>query len=178
MEEIKAILKLFKSYVTNTNETDFDNVLNTKKGVVIEGKPSSDVENCILSLYGKNGEELNQTLHKSFKTISESTIYELLSSQLIHYFSTYGLEQLGIKEDGFIYIPHEKLDIPELKDDIKMVLIHRITTEQLQEKIMNLLSSNIALYLAFKVINTIEIVSSSLRILNSGALSATPWSCP
>lgn len=157
MKEFEVILKLFKSYISDSDKEVINNNINTKSGVIIEGTPSLDIIECVERMYGKNGEELNQTLHKSFKTVSECSFYELLSEQILHYFSTYGLEQLGIREDGFVYIPHEDLNIPELKDDIKMILIHKITTKQLQEKIMNLLTSNIAL--SEETINDLKVIS-------------------
>jgi len=70
---------------------------------------------------------------------------QLVMEQLIHYFTTYGFKDMGIYSEESVYIPSEKLDIPELKEDIKLTVIKGYTKEELKEKLMKMLSSGIAL---------------------------------
>ena len=142
--EIRSILKLFKSYLDISNKSKPISI-DIKNGLMIEGEPSPLIIQEASKLYSKTAEELNQTLHKSFSTVIDSSIEKLLVDQLLHYFSTYGLESLGIDNSEYIYIPYEKLDIPEIKNDIPLVFIHSISEEELQEKLMILLTSGIAL---------------------------------
>ena len=44
-----------------------------------------------------------------------------------------------------MYIPHEQLDIPELEEDIPMIIIHKLSEQELKDKLMILLTSGIAL---------------------------------
>ena len=52
----------------------------------------------------------NLTFHKSFGTVEESTMIDLVIEQLIHYLSTYGLESMGYEARPVI--PAEALDVP------------------------------------------------------------------
>lgn len=65
--------------------------------------------------------------------------------QIIHYITTYGLEAIGEYNEKFVYIPNEKLEIPELKDNLKLLKIKGISKENLQEKIWTLCKSSIPL---------------------------------
>lgn len=144
-KEVKTILKLFKSYLKDERNNDNKLHFNKDYGIVFQGNPDSEVIDCAYELYGLNGERLNQTLHKSFGKVIDSSIEKLIVDQIYHYFSTYGLESLGITNDNYIYIPYEKLEIPEIKEDLQFVYINRITKDQLVDKIMTLITSNIAL---------------------------------
>jgi len=94
---------------------------------------------------GLTPEKMNATFHKSWKKVKETPIEQLIFEQIIHYFTTYGFEALGIYDENSVYIPYEKLEIPELKENIKLTLIKGYTDEELKEKILKLLQSGIAL---------------------------------
>lgn len=96
-------------------------------------------------LWGKEGFLLNQTFHKSFNTVVETSQEELMIQQIIHYITTYGFETIGEYNEKFVYIPNEKLEIPELKDDIKLIKIEEISKEDLKKKIWTLCRSSIPL---------------------------------
>jgi hypothetical protein len=94
---------------------------------------------------GLTPEKLNASFHKSWKKIKESSIEQLVLEQLVHYFTTYGFEELGIYEEESVYIPNERLKIPEIKEDIKLIVINGYTKEELKEKLIKILQSGIAL---------------------------------
>lgn len=94
---------------------------------------------------GLSAIQLNSTLHKSWKKVKTASLNQLVAEQIVHYISTYGFQELGIYDDSTIYIPHEKLNIPELTDKIKITLINGYTREQIKEKTLSLLNSGIAL---------------------------------
>ena len=146
-KQITAQLRLFKSYTLGSNES-YAGVLHEQaygKGVLFLEEPPMSVLEKAIDMYGKDGEKWNQTFHKSFATVRDLPIETLIAQQIIHYFTTYGLESLGLYDQDLVYIPHENLDIPELEEDIPLVIIHKITEEQLSEKLMTLLTSGIAL---------------------------------
>ena len=152
VKQKEALLRLFKSYlygtfVTTTNiiEENQENV--AKSGLVFTKIDGADKEviDLAIQMFGKKPEEWNQTFHKSFKTVLETPIEVLIAQQVIHYFTTYGLESLDLYNENLVYIPNEKLEIPELEEDIPLIVIKDITEDQLKEKMMKLLTSGIAL---------------------------------
>ena len=116
---------------------------NVKEGVNL--LTSKDGEPVLITQAGKDGEKWNQTFHKSFKTVKDTPIETLVAQQIIHYFTTYGLENLGLYNEDLVYIPHEQLDVPELEEDIPVIMLHYMTYDMIAEKLMTLLTSGIAL---------------------------------
>lgn len=154
-KQIESCMRLFKGYYDDSNEKKIikEAVKQINEdffsyGLILaepEHNISQTVINEAIKQYGKDGEAWNQTFHKSFKTVMETPIETLIAQQLIHYFTTYGLESLGLADSNLVYIPHEQLDIPELQEDIPLIVIHRFTSEVLRDKLMTLLNSGIAL---------------------------------
>jgi len=125
-------------------------------------------------LVGITAEQLNNSFHKSWTKVKEADMEQLVVEQIAHYLTTYGKEQpeeyieekgeqwgvdnlggkiIGLKDfksdkigSNYVYIPKEKLEIPELDiDGIKLVVIKGYTKKELKVKLLDLLSSGIAL---------------------------------
>ncbi|GAI19622.1 unnamed protein product, partial [marine sediment metagenome] len=94
---------------------------------------------------GLTAEKMNSSFHKSWKKVKDADIMQLVIEQLVHYFTTYGFERLGIYDKDSVYIPNEKLEIPELAEDINLAVIKGYTKEELKGKLLSLLQSGIAL---------------------------------
>ncbi len=94
---------------------------------------------------GLTAEQMNSSFHKSWQKVRDASIEQLVLEQLIHYITTYGFERLGIYDKDSVYIPNEKLEIPELKEGITLVVIKGYTKEELKEKLLALLQTGIAL---------------------------------
>ncbi len=95
---------------------------------------------------GLTKEQMNSSFHKSWKKIKEASMEQLVIEQAVHYLTTYGFEALGIYSKESVYIPNEKLEIPELKvKGIDLVVIKGLTKDELKEKLLKLLQSGIAL---------------------------------
>lgn len=138
----KELLRLFKGYLGEKSDKFNESAL--KYGLLIPDTASETVVNDAIELYGKDGSKWNQSFHKDFEIVANAPIEDLIAQQLIHYITTYGFEVLGL-ENGLVYIPKEKLEIPELKEDIEMISILPLTEEEITEKIMSMLTSGIAL---------------------------------
>ena len=145
--QIKACLSLFKSYVQDNSvaEIEFNQADNLNFGIYIDGNPSKEVVCEAIKLYGKSSSDWNKSFHTSFNVVADTDISTLIGQQLIHYFTTYGLESLGIDNDGLVYIPSEKLNLPLLEESIPLIIIKSISIDTLSDKLMNLLTSGIAL---------------------------------
>ncbi|WP_228443201.1 hypothetical protein [Chryseobacterium nematophagum] len=85
-----------------------------------------------------NGNDINTTFHKSWQKIKDSTRTDLLIEQITHYISTYGS---NFQDE--VYIPHEVLQVPDLKLTYKVIRAY--TQEEMKEKCLSLLQSGIAL---------------------------------
>lgn len=94
---------------------------------------------------GISGEQANSSFHKSWEKIATASIYQLVIEQIIHYFTTYGIEYLtGEEHPEMVYIPLEELQIPEMPK-LELKVIHGYTLGELKEKTLGLLNTGIAL---------------------------------
>ena len=140
----KEVLRLFKGFLGEKSNSVSEEGL--KYGLLIPSSASEAVVKEAIELYGKDGQKWNQTFHKDFEIVRNAPIEDLIAQQIMHYITTYGFESLGIYREDLVYIPKEKLEIPELDvDNIELITIKPYTSEQLTEKLMGLLTSGIAL---------------------------------
>lgn len=89
--------------------------------------------------------KLNNSFHKSWEKIKTASIEQLIFEQIIHYMTTYGAEEWGVFKEDNVFIPAEKLEIPELGVGLKLTVIKGYTKVELKEKLLNMLKSGIAL---------------------------------
>lgn len=150
---MKSTIKLFKAVPIKTKRKKTNNDLMKKtieRGFifapeVIYNYSESELTDLIEEI-GLNPEELNSSFHKSWVKIKEASTEQLIIEQIIHYFTTYGFEKLGIYNKDSVYIPREKLDIPEIKiEGFTLMVIKGYTKKELKQKLLNLLSLGIAL---------------------------------
>lgn len=151
---MESTLRLFKAVPIEykRKKTDKDLMVKTiKRGFifspeVIYNYPDAD---RLIELVEKNigitAQQLNSSFHKSWTKIKEASIEQLVLEQMIHYLTTYGFEALGIYNEESVYIPNEKLEIPEVTEDIRLTLIRGLTKDELKTKLITLLSTGIAL---------------------------------
>lgn len=147
MKEYEAILRLFKGAMVREEDTYINapSEKALKHGVFISnGFPNAVIDEAIRQ-YGRNGEEANQTFHKSLYKVATEDMVKLYYEQLLHYFTTYGAEELGIYDADNVFVPKEKLEIPELLEDTEFVVIKPITKTELQERINGMITVNFPL---------------------------------
>ena len=141
----KEVLRLFKSYLGEKSEFLWEDGL--KYGLLIPNTADKDIVDEAIKQYGKDGKKWNETFHKDFEIVKNAPIEDLIAQQMIHYITTYGFESLGFYDSDLVYMPNEKLEIPELDKDssVEFITIKPITEAELTEKLMILLTSGIAL---------------------------------
>ena len=162
-EQNESIIYLFKSYLVVKKDEKF--TLDTealKKGIVIDSKAPKEIKDLAISAWGTDGYILNQAFHKSLDTVINTRDEDLLLQQIFHYFTTYGFKSIGIYSENTIYIPKEKLEVPGLKEDFKLINITPITKEELKTKLWDLVTSSMAL--SKTTINDILNLSECLNI--------------
>lgn len=107
--------------------------------------PTDEILKDIEDVVGISGEKANASFHKSWKVVKNSSNEELLLQQIVHYITTYGFERLGIYSEDTVYIPHEKLEVPEISENLRLTVIRGLTSQEILDKIVSLGSSGIAL---------------------------------
>lgn len=141
---MKEELRLFKGFIGE--KTDAVNAKALEYGLIIPASASEEVVAEAIKQYGKDGVLWNQTFHKSWDKVANASMAQLVLEQIMHYFTTYGFEALGCYDEGSVYIPAEKLEIPEIEiEKIKLTPINAYTKEEISEKLMILVTSGIAL---------------------------------
>ncbi len=147
---VKETITLFNGVYQDKNEAKFCalNANTLTKGFILDSSINLTVGELkdIDAILGMNGEQSNASFHKSWKTIEESSIEDLVIQQMLHYLTTYGFEALGI-EDDYIYIPSEKLDIPNITvDNLKLIRIKALSKTDILNEIISLVSTGVALH--------------------------------
>ena len=92
---------------------------------------------------GLSFDKANSSFHKSWAKVRDASIEQLILEQMVHYFTTYGFERLGIYSDHTVYIPEESVDVPEIKN-MPIIVIRGFEKDELRTAILNL-SGGIAL---------------------------------
>jgi hypothetical protein len=137
-----ATLRLFNAVLAD----DFlsEAVVKTEHGVVIAPNAAGSLPAILTYIANAklSGEELNSTFYRSWNRVATVTLEQRLYDQISHYFSTYGLEALGIYDGSHICIPAEDLDVPE---DLVLTVIRGLSREKLVGMCLDMLSSGIAL---------------------------------
>ncbi|MEL7498438.1 MAG: hypothetical protein AAFN77_12575 [Planctomycetota bacterium] len=107
--------------------------------------PDQKTLNIINKRIGVSGEQANATFHKSWEKVRSAKIEQLVLEQVIHYITNYGFQAQGVYDPASVYIPNEKLEIPEITDDLSLTYIRGLTADELLAEIVKL-GSGIALH--------------------------------
>lgn len=156
---IESAIRLFKAVPVTANKTATHKVVASRAAktvgsgyvfspeVVAEYSQSEldGFSDTVNSLYGINGVELNQAFHKSFAKVRDASLTQLVIEQLVHYVTTYGFESLGLYNPDTVYVPAERLDVPELEGSVPLVVIRGMTKEELKEELLTFLAEGVAL---------------------------------
>lgn len=131
----KASIRLFHAIVENKSSQRAVLADMLKYGVVLVDKKGAiaDIDyrtsRVIVDALGLNPVNWAQSFHKSWDKVATTSAEQLISEQIQNYFSTYGLESLGLKACN--YVPVEKIlvDLTE-KPAIEAFTIVRVLSEQ------------------------------------------------
>lgn len=153
----KATIRLFRALPIQTKQEQLpsEELLKetTKRGFVFtpevvynySEQELLDQIKAIEEEIGLTPEQMNSSFQKSWQKVEKAPMVKLVVEQLVHYFTTYGYEQLGIYDKDSVYIPRAYLNIPHLNEDVKIVVIKGYTKEELKDKLIKILNTGIAL---------------------------------
>ncbi len=136
-ENRENFMRLFHSAIEGTEKAHLAGTALLKNGIVfveadgkiMESVPYTDAELAI-DLFGYNNEIWSASFHKSWDVVATKPIEELVFEQIVHYFSTYGLESLGLEANPII--PFEKvLTDPATMPNVKGFTVIRTVSEAL-----------------------------------------------
>ncbi len=143
----QALLMVFKAYYCeDLNAIDYNKIDKTalKKGVVIFNDAPKSVVKAAIKLYGIDNALLSNTFHKTWDKILNATDEQLVEEQLIHYFSTYGLEAFGLTANSVI--PNENCKMQKFDyENSNLTIIKPMDQKQIINAMLELLNSGIAL---------------------------------
>ena len=138
---IKTLLRALHICMPIDNENniyDYDAIDLFKHGVIVLDesgnlytKPICPLlRDLILDAFGNSNDQWYNSFHKSWEKVANSPIETLIAEQLVHYFSTYGLESIGLSAHP--YIPAEQLfvDLDE-KPSIESFTVVRVLPEEM-----------------------------------------------
>jgi len=178
---MKSTIKLFKALPIETKKKKTNKDLfnkTIKKGFIFSPEVIAnytDHEQLIASVeevIGISSEKLTNSFHKSWAKVRDADIEQLVAEQIAHYITTYGFEELGVYNEDFVYIPKEKLEIPELTEDIELVVIKGLTRDELKWRLLELLGSGIALAKdtiedVLEVANFVDIEAEDIEVIKN-----------
>jgi len=101
-------------------------------------KVTEDLLDEIEGIVGISGEKANSSFHKSWRVIRDTPQEALWIQAAIHYLTTYGFERLGIYQEEIVYIPREELDLPNMNEDLPLVVIKGISRKEILNRITQL----------------------------------------
>lgn len=141
--EIRALVELFKVipeevHLVEDHLYDFSRCIKRGflvtycGGTAIATKIPATVFNAIDVVCGNDPRANNQTFHKSFSTVRDASLEQLIRDQLTNYFFSYGMELRG--SQALNYVPVEELNLPEgLVPFDKLVIIRTLRNPEIIE---------------------------------------------
>lgn len=143
MQYINSCLSLF-NVVPTSNTTKTQPIFIKEYGVIVLPNAVAHLNSIQgwLKESQLDGKDVNKSFHKSWETIINTPKENLINQQILHYFSTYGLDTLGIYSSDLIYIPSEVLELPNA---LPIKVISTLPNEELIKRCLSMLCSGIAL---------------------------------
>ncbi len=146
-------------------------------------KINDDVADLVVDEIGYNWSVWNNQFHKSWGKVADATIEQLVWEQIIHYFSTYGLESLGLTASP--YIPVEDILPEDMRPGVDKFTIVKVVSEKeaintIDNYLKNILKPNnlnldyIKDFMSFTTVNAEELKSFELKCLFYAERSIVP----
>ena len=142
-----AALKLFHSVVDvkSTNTIDFNKLV--KYGIlVVDNKGlvetiDSNLANLIINTLGLKTVDWTKSFHKSWDKVATAPLDQLISEQILNYFSTYGLESLGLESLNFVPVEKILVDLDTKPSIDSFTVVRLLSIDELKSAITDYLTS-------------------------------------
>lgn len=146
-EQQRAAINLFHAVADTPHAvtTDYKDMLNYGVILVTQHGTLADIGDeaarLVRDTLGLKPVNWAQSFHKSWDKVATCSIEQLISEQLLNYFSTYGLESRGLR--SLNYVPVEKIltNLDEKPAIEAFTVVHVLSVEELQEKLIDYLKN-------------------------------------
>lgn len=146
-EQQIAAIKLFHAVVDTSHSAsvDYKDMLNygvilvTQHGTLAD--LGAEAARLVKDTLGLKPVNWAQSFHKSWDKVATTSIEQLISEQLLNYFSTYGLESKGLR--SLNYVPVEKIltNLDEKPAIEAFTVVHVLSVEELRDKLIDYLKN-------------------------------------
>lgn len=144
-EQQIAAIKLFHAVVDTSHSAsvNYKDMLNCGVILVTQHGTLADLgaeaARLVKDTLGLKPVNWAQSFHKSWDKVATESIEQLISEQLLNYFSTYGLESKGLR--SLNYVPVEKIltNLDEKPAIEAFTVVHVLSVEELREKLIDYL---------------------------------------
>jgi hypothetical protein len=140
-----ATLKLFNAVLTEDKDRRHEQSPELLKRMITNGyildpavEPNEELLSTIEDIVGISGEKANASFHKSWGVVRDTPMEVLVIQQMMHYITTYGFEAMGVYNEDFVYVPSEELEVPEIKEDVKLIVVRGLDKQELLDRIISL----------------------------------------
>lgn len=139
----EALVKLTHAVISDAKGTQVETAKYLNNGLVFIDKNglvktiSTDAGNAVVTYLNRDFTAWNRHFHQSWEKVADAPIEQLVFEQLMHYFSTYGLEALGFA--AMPVLPCETVIADEnmRPTDLKAFTVIRVVSEKEAIELLN-----------------------------------------
>lgn len=103
-------------------------------------KITSKQKTALIEGLGIKTVDWTTSFHKSWDKVATAPIEQLIVEQIINYFSTYGMESLGMKAANFVPMEKILVDVEGIPAKESFTVVHVLTMDEIKENIIHYLN--------------------------------------
>jgi len=97
----------------------------------------AELADLIISTLGIKPVEWTSSFHKSWDKVATASIEQLVAEQIAHYFSTYGMESIGLNSVNYIPVEKVLINLDSTPSIEAFTVVHVLTDDEFKHEITN-----------------------------------------
>ena len=97
----------------------------------------AELADLIISTLGIKSVEWASSFHKSWDKVAIASIEQLVAEQIVHYFSTYGMESIGFNSVNYIPVEKVLINLDHAPSIEAFTVVHVLTDDEFKYEITN-----------------------------------------
>lgn len=97
----------------------------------------AELADLIISTLGIKPVEWASSFHKSWDKVATASIEQLVAEQIVHYFSTYGMESIGFSSVNYIPVEKALINLDSVPSIDAFTVVHVLTDDEFKHEIIN-----------------------------------------
>ncbi len=97
----------------------------------------TELADLIISTLGIKPVEWTSSFHKSWDKVATASIEQLVAEQIVHYFSTYGMESIGLNSVNYIPVEKVLINLDSTPSIEAFTVVHILTDDEFKHEITN-----------------------------------------